>query len=223
MAANNAKNHTNMTTHIIVADDHPLFRSAINLLLQRLSIKIKVTEVEDFKSLISLLKSSESLASLVLLDLKLPDTQGIDGLLVLKKSFPALPVAIVSAYDDQKIIQSAMQYGASGFISKSLDMAEMGQAIEKILEGDLWFPQINTDTPSSHLAFDELTNSQLKVLALLREGKPSKEMASLINVTEATIKAHLTVIYRKLNVTNRTQAVIAAKQLDLPEFNVGNR
>lgn len=212
-----------MTSHIIVADDHPLFRSAINLLLQRLNAQIDVTEVEDFKSLISLLEASESLASLVLLDLKLPDTQGIDGLLSLKKNFPALPVVIVSAYDDQKVIQSAMQYGASGFIPKSLDMAAMGKAIEQILDGDLWFPQINKDTTHSHLAFDELTGAQLKVLALLREGKPSKEMADLINVTEATIKAHLTVIYRKLNVTNRTQAVIAAKQLDLPEFQVENK
>lgn len=207
-----------MTTHIIVADDHPLFRSAINHLLQRLDGEIKVSEVEDFKSLTTLLKASKSLASLVLLDLKLPDTQGIDGLLVLKKEFPALPVVIVSAYDEQKVIQNAMQYGASGFIPKSIDMSEMIQAIAQILEGDLWFPKIISDECSSHLAFNELTSAQLKVLTLLREGKPSKEMANIMNITEATIKAHLTVIFRKLNVSNRTQAVIAVKQLDLPEF-----
>lgn len=207
-----------MTTHIIVADDHPLFRSAINHLLQRLDGEIKVSEVEDFKSLTTLLKASKSLASLVLLDLKLPDTQGIDGLLVLKKEFPALPVVIVSAYDEQKVIQNAMQYGASGFIPKSIDMSEMIQAIAQILEGDFWFPKINSDECRSHLAFNELTSTQLKVLTLLREGKPSKEMADIMNITEATIKAHLTVIFRKLNVSNRTQAVIAVKQLDLPKF-----
>ncbi len=206
-----------MSTHIIVADDHPLFRSAINHLLQRLEGETTVSEVEDFKSLLNLLESLKSLPSLVLLDLKLPDIQGIDSLLVLKKQFPALPVVIVSAYDEQKIVQNAKQYGASGFIPKSLEMPEMIQAIAQILEGDLWFPQVSEDNVSA-IAFNELTTTQLKVLTLLREGKPSKEMADLMNITEATIKAHLTVIFRKLRVNNRTQAVIVAKQLDLPGF-----
>ena len=206
-----------MTTNIVVADDHPLFRSAINLLLQRLEGDICVSEAEDFKSLMTLLTSLKSLPSLVLLDLKLPDTQGIDSLLLIKKQYPALPVVIVTAYDDQKDIQSAKQYGASGFIPKNLETPEMIQIITQILEGDLWFPQINEDIVSS-IAFNELTTAQLKVLALLRQGKPSKEMADLMNITEATIKAHLTVIFRKLNVNSRTQAVIVAKQLDLPEF-----
>lgn len=209
-----------MSKNIIVADDHPLFRSAISNLLTRLDAQIKITEVEDFASLNDLLSNSPELASLVLLDLKLPDTHGIDGLLELKKCYPALPVVIVSAYDDDKVIQNAMQYGASGFIPKNLDMPDMAQAISEILEGDLWFPQIDKEKNSNESAFDQLTNAQLKVLKLLREGKPNKEMASLMNITEATIKAHLTVIFRKLNVNNRTQAVLVAKQLDLPEFTI---
>lgn len=126
---------------------------------------------------------------------------------------------IVSAYDDNKVIQQTREYGASGFISKSLDMDEMGKAISSILDGDLCFPDIDEDdsSGSSQAGFNDLTPAQFEVLKLLKEGKPSKTMANIMGVTEATIKAHLTTIFRKLGVKNRTQAVIAANQLDLPD------
>ena len=208
-----------MTTHIIVADDHPLFRSAIANLLQRLVQDIQIREVDNFEALRSAISGNNSLPSLVVLDLKLPDINGLDGLLSLKKQHPELPVVIVSAYDDNQIIQQTRQYGASGFISKSLDMDEMGKGISSILDGDLCFPDIQEEKSStrSQSGFNDLTPAQFEVLKLLKEGKPSKTMASIMGVTEATIKAHLTTIFRKLGVKNRTQAVIAANQLDLPE------
>ena len=210
-----------MATNIIVADDHPLFRSAISHLLKRLIKGVEITEVEGFSELTEVLENAKPLPSLVLLDLKLADTQGIDGLLVLRKRYPSLPVVIVSAYDDTQVIHSAMRYGASGFIPKSLEMEAMADAISEVLDGDVWFPELSgseqEEESESSSAFEELTSAQLKVLALLKQGKPSKEMANLMGVTEATIKAHLTVIFRKLNVRNRTQAVVAAKELDLPE------
>ncbi|MBF0263726.1 MAG: response regulator transcription factor [Gammaproteobacteria bacterium] len=217
-----------MPKQIVVADDHPLFRSAISSLLISLhkngasanANDIKVAEVEDFSSLIELLKSSHSTVSLILLDLKLPDIKGIEGLLFLKKNYPSLPVVIVSAYDEDKIIHNAMQYGASGFIPKNLEMPIIANAISDILAGNVWYPQISTS--DSHITndFKELTCTQLKVLSLLKEGLLNKEMASSMNVTEATIKAHLTEIFRKLNVSNRTQAVLLAKELDLPDSNL---
>jgi len=207
-----------MTTRIIVADDHPLFRSAIANLLQRLQQQISIEEVDSFAALEESIASAKSLPSLVILDLKLPDIVGLDGLLALKKQHPELPVAIVSAYDDDKVIQQTRQYGASGFISKSLEMDDMVKAIKRILEGDLCFPECIKQITENHSpdGFNDLTPAQLKVLQLLKEGKPSKTMADTIGVTEATIKAHLTTIFRKLGVKNRTQAVIAANQLDLP-------
>ncbi len=209
-----------MTTQIIVADDHPLFRSAISHLLSRLIKNTQISEVDSFSSLLSILTVSDTLPSLVLLDLKLPDTQGLDGLLELKKQYPALPIVVVSAYDDIQVIKNTQQYGASGFISKSQEMEYMAEAISSILEGNLWFPESiisETEENQSTIAFDELTPAQLKVFYLLKEGKPSKLMADMIGVTEATIKAHLTVIFRKLGVTNRTQAVVLAKRLDVPD------
>ena len=209
-----------MQIDIIVADDHPLFRQAIVHLLKRSLAEVIIHEVASFAALSKLLEES-STVSLVLLDLKLGDTRGIDGLLMLKKRFPALPVVIVSAYDDKSMIQNAMRYGASGFISKSLGMDEMAQAINSVLDGDLWFPDVidseMNDMTGKKVGLEELTSMQLKVLLLLKEGKPSKEMASMMSVTEATIKAHLTEIFRKLNVRNRTQAVVVAREMGLSD------
>ena len=209
-----------MSTHIIVADDHPLFRNAITHLLERSLQAIRVSQVESFGVLAQAL-SHDRLPSLVLLDLKLNDTQGMDGLLFLKKQYPSLPVLIISAYDDESVIRKAMQYGASGFVPKSLEMERMAEAIRAVLDGDIWFPEIGDDisetTKEMDSPFGNLTPAQVKVLTLLRDGRPSKEMAAIMSVTEATIKAHLTEIFRKLGVKNRTQAVLAAKDLDLPE------
>lgn len=207
-----------MTQQITVADDHPLFRDAITQLLQRTLNNAQITAVANFENLLTSLKK-QPLPSLVLLDLKLGDNQGIDGLLVLKKQYPSLPILIISAYDNSQIIQMAMQYGANGFISKSSDMEHIAEAIKAVLAGDIYFPETFNENTRQNPddGFADLTPAQLKVLTLLREGKPSKEIANIMSVTEATIKAHLTEIFRKLKVKNRTQAVLVAKQLELPD------
>lgn len=204
-----------MPKQIIVADDHPLFRSAISHLLQRFLTGVSVNEVDCFKKLQLSLTALSALPSLVILDLKLPDIQGLDGLLTLKKQYSELPIVIVSAYDDAKVIQQTKQYGASGFISKSVEMADIAEAISAILEGDLYFPQISAAPQVKTSGLERLTAAQIKVLVLLTEGKASKVMAYAMGITEATVKAHLTTIFKKLGVTNRTQAVIVAKQMNL--------
>ena len=189
-------------------------------LLERAVADVQVTQVESFEALNQAL-SEQRLPSLVLLDLKLSDTQGMDGLLFLKKQYPSLPILIISAYDDKAVVRKAMQYGASGFVPKSLEMDRMAEVIHEVLDGEMWFPEISDEIDEPATAADSplesLTPAQLKVLALLRDGRPSKEIAAIMSVTEATIKAHLTEIFRKLKVKNRTQAALAAKDLDLPE------
>ncbi len=218
-----------MTIDILVADDHPLFREAIVHLLKR-SIKDVVTHETSSLAQLKTILMSNNCISLLLLDLKLNDTSSIDGLLYIKKTYPALPVIVVTAYDNQSVILDCLRYGASGFIPKNSGMDEIATAIHTVLDGDIWFPgpinmvSVNIDAEDNELAtkpdFGGLTTTQLKVLALLRDGKPSKEMAAIMSVTEATIKAHLTEIYRKLHVRNRTQAVVKAKQLELPETDI---
>ena len=214
-----------MSIRILVADDHPLFREAIVHLLKRSLPDVVVHEANSLAQCKEVLDSHRDI-SLLLLDLKLSDTNGIDGLLFLKKTYPSVPVVVISAYDEHSVIQDSLRYGASGFIPKQLGMDEIADAIQIVLDGDVWFPgssELSDETrqdDDSQPDFSELTATQIKVLALLRDGKPSKEMASILSVTEATIKAHLTEIYRKLNVRNRTQAVVQAKKLDLPDSEV---
>ena len=210
-----------MAVQILVADDHPLFREAIVHLLKRSLPDVMIYEASSLEHTRKILSENRGI-SLLLLDLKLSDTNGIDGLLYLKKTYPSLPVVVISAYDDQSVIQDSLRYGASGFIPKHLGMDDIASAITIVLDGDVWFPgsgdlrEVTAQDSTGHPDFSELTATQLKVLILLRDGKPSKEMASILSVTEATIKAHLTEIYRKLNVRNRTQAVVRAKELDIP-------
>lgn len=214
-----------MSVRILVADDHPLFREAIVHLLKRTIPGVLIDEANSLEQSRNILEEHRDV-SLLLLDLKLSDTNGVDGLLFLKKSYPSLPVIVISAYDEQSVIQDSLRYGASGFIPKHLGMDDIAEAIKVVLDGDVWFPGSNSlqgesESDTEHQPdFSELTATQIKVLSLLRDGKPSKEMASLLSVTEATIKAHLTEIYRKLNVRNRTQAVVQAKKLELPDSEI---
>jgi len=211
-----------MAVQVLVADDHPLFREAIVHLLKRTIPEVVIYEASSLRESKDMLSGHRGF-SLLLLDLKLSDTNGIDGLLYLKKTYPSLPVVVISAYDSQSVIQDSLRYGASGFIPKHLGMDDIAEAINIVLEGDVWFPGLDdmqnsgAQRAADHADFSELTATQIKVLSLLRDGKPSKEMADILLVTEATVKAHLTEIYRKLNVRNRTQAVLLAKELELPE------
>lgn len=198
-------------------------------LLKRSITDVVTHETSSLAQLKTILTANNRI-SLLLLDLRLSDTNSIDGLLYIKKTYPALPVIVITAYDDQSIILDCLRYGASGFIPKHSGMDEIATAIHTVLDGDIWFPgSVNMgsagigvkDTESAtEPDFAGLTTTQLRVLALLRDGKPSKEMAAIMSVTEATIKAHLTEIYRKLHVRNRTQAAVRAKQLDLPETDI---
>ena len=213
-----------MAVNILIADDHPLFREAIVHLVKRLITDAVTHETGSLSELQTMLAANQHI-SLLLLDLKLNDTNSIDGLLSIRKNYPSLPVIVISAYDDPLIIQDSLRYGASGFIPKDSGMDEIAIAIRAVLDGDIWFPGlVNMDAedtkPTGKPDFSGLTAMQLKVLTLLRDGKPSKEMADIMFVTEATIKAHLTEIYRKLHVRNRTQAAVIAKQLELPENDI---
>ena len=128
-----------MSVRILVADDHPLFREAIVHLLKRMIPDVLIDEANSLEQSRNILEEHRDV-SLLLLDLKLSDTNGVDGLLFLKKTYPSLPVIVISAYDDQAVIQDSLRYGASGFIPKHLGMDDIAEAIKVVLDGDVWFP-----------------------------------------------------------------------------------
>ena len=208
---------------VIIADDHPLFRQA---LLETLKAKLAQThwlEAETVNELNNLL-SSDSDADLLLLDLNIPGAHGFNTLIHVRKHFPHIPVVIVSAYEDNDTINNAMNYGASGFVPKSTPVETIFEAIKQVLQGDLWTPASikgSIQESKSDIAgrISSLTQQQYKILMMFAEGMLNKQIAYDLSVSEATIKAHATAIFRKLNVRNRTQAVIALSQLGLTESN----
>jgi DNA-binding NarL/FixJ family response regulator len=202
---------------IIVADDHPLFRAALASALARAAPGALVEETP------SLAGAREALArgpvDLLLLDLRLSDSEGFAGLAGVRGDYPAVPVAVVSASEDGATVARALAFGAAGFIPKSATLAEMIEALETIRAGEVWAPAtstvVGTEVEPMEGRIASLTPSQLKILIGLQQGRLNKQIAFDLGVTEATIKAHLTGVFRKLGVQNRTQAVIAARALSI--------
>ena len=207
---------------VIIADHHPLFRQALLATLkQRMTttVGLQAETVEELDQL--LIKETD--ADLLLLDLNIPGAHGFNTLIHVRQHFPEIPVVVVSAYEDIDTINKAMSYGASGFVPKSTDVNTIFTAINQVLSGELWTPEaFNTiDASDSKAEMAEriasLTKQQYKILLMLAEGLLNKQIAYDLRVSAATIKVHVTAIFRKLKVNNRTQAVISLGQLDLKE------
>ncbi|TPH13342.1 response regulator [Litorilituus lipolyticus] len=207
---------------IIIADDHPLFRQA---LLGTLKPKLSYTswlEAQTIAELETLLEANNE-SDLLLLDLNIPGAHGFNTLIHVRNHFPQIPVVVVSAHEDHDTISKAMGYGAAGFVPKSTPVDDIYNAIVTILSGNVWLPasfqQIQDNDEECDIAerVASLTQQQYRILMMFAQGMLNKQIAYDLNVSEATIKAHATAIFRKLNVRNRTQAVIAIGQLDLNE------
>lgn len=207
---------------ILIVDDHPLFREALSNSIQSVMPRVEIHEAATIDQSIQILKNIGRF-KLALLDLFMPDTNGFDGLLTLRKQFPKLPVMIVTGQEDRRLVKEAVNYGASGFIPKTASGEEIAHAISEVLAGNIYIPDdFNTDgldEPSQEredLArrLFSLTRQQLIVLRMLREGKLNKQIAYELGVGETTVKAHVSEILRKMNVVSRTQAVIEASKID---------
>jgi DNA-binding NarL/FixJ family response regulator len=198
---------------IVVADDHPLFRAALRSAVEKASPGALIDECASLAEARTAL--SIGAVDLLLLDLKLSDSEGMAGLAAIRAEHPTVPVAVVSASEDATVVRHALGLGAAGFIPKSAGLPQMVEAITAILAGDEWAPatpDVADDDLPARVA--SLTPSQLRILEGLKAGRLNKQIAFDLGVSEATIKAHLTSVFRKLGVHNRTQAVILAKQLD---------
>ena len=209
------------SARIIVADDHPLFREALQQALAPMMPGVSFIEAESFESLQVAVGDCED-ADLVLLDLEMPGAQGFSVLAWLRTQYPALPVVLVSATSDAGVMRRAVDFGASGFIPKSSPAETISEAIAAVLEGEIWLPEVALALDDSTLSEHEelarrvasLTPQQFRVLDMLAEGLLNKQIAAELQVSEATIKAHVTAIFRKLGVRSRTQAAVAARRLE---------
>lgn len=203
------------SSRFIIVDDHPLFRDALRQTLASSFKSTKVEEAGSLDALMTLLDGDED-ADLILLDLTMPDVQGLSGLLQIRTQHPAIPVIVVSAVDDPAVIRKCLDFGAFGFVPKSRPVDEIRTAIKTVVDGGVWTPvgfdaAAPSDSGDRELAarLSTLTPQQIKVLGMLGEGLLNKQIAYKLNVSEATIKAHVSAILQKLGVDSRTQAVIA--------------
>ena len=214
-----------MASHqFIIVDDHPLFRGALRQSLAVPFSDAQITEAATLDELVALLESGAE-TDLVLLDLAMPGVQGFSGLLLIRAQYPSIPIIIVSAAEDPETIRRAMDFGAAGFVPKSQPVDRIRKAVETVLAGGTWTPpgldlDVLADDDNKDLAarLSTLTPQQVRVLMMLGEGLLNKQIAYKLNVSEATIKAHVSAILQKLGVDSRTQAVIAAAKIEVGQW-----
>lgn len=205
---------------LIVADDHPLFRAALREAVTRLLPQARIIEAGSLKMLEEAVQANPS-ADLILLDLRMPGAQGFSALVHLRARYPSIPVAVISAAESASIVRRSLEFGASGFIPKSTGIDRIGTMLRDLLDGKLALPEDYVEPSSERGEPDRemarkvsrLTPQQLRVLFLLAEGHSNKTIAQDLRVSEATIKAHVTVILRKLDLERRTQAALLAQRL----------
>ena len=219
--------------HIHIADDHPLFRQALLSVIQARYPETHITESIDLDSTIELLEKHPDL-DMLLLDLTMPGSTGLLGLVKIRELFADLPLIVVSAREDESTIVRCLGHGASGYISKSASPEQIGQAIDAIECGERWAPgdllqrpirlDRATEADDRNLAANiaKLTSQQFKVLCHLKEGSLNKQIAYEMHVTEATVKAHITAIFKKLGLTNRTQVAVKLAHFDLDDVDANS-
>jgi DNA-binding NarL/FixJ family response regulator len=208
----------------VIADDHPLFRGALKEAVGNQFSGARVFEAGGFEDLQALLEREGDI-DLVLLDLAMPGVRGFSGLLYLRAQFPGVPVVVVSATEEADVIRRCMEFGASGFLPKTLGIDVMRTAIRRVLEGGVWTPPDvdltagpDDDTRDLVTKLSTLTPQQVRVLMMLSGGLLNKQIAYELGVSEATVKAHVSAILQKLGVESRTQAVIAASKIEAGQW-----
>jgi len=217
---------------ILVVDDHPLIRQALRQVLMALDDKLEFLEASNCPEAVDLVAHNPDI-SLILLDLTLPGSDGFEALRELRERHAAVPVVVLSASDQPEIVTRAIDGGAMGFIPKTSSSPILLNALRLVLAGGVYLPpevlhrsslggtaSVSTPFPVAARELRNpreigLTERQAQVLALLVQGKPNKLICRELILAEGTVKIHVTAILKALNVTNRTQAVIAVSKLGL--------
>ena len=213
---------------LLIADDHPLYRDAIRGALSNSFEQLTLLEAADLTETVEILHQNKHI-DLLLLDLHMPGSGDLFGLIHIRKIFPDLPISIVSGLEDADIISKVINVGALGFVPKTTSAAQIALAVTTMLEGDIWLPDsyaandVELDSEFAELALKvaSLTPAQYKVLCHLRDGLLNKQIGYNLDIATATVKAHITAIFKKLQINNRTQAVLIASHLQLARPEAG--
>lgn len=205
---------------LLVIEDHALVREGLVQTLHQLDAEVVVMEAADCESGCSILADADEF-DLVMLDLALPGIDGITCLTLLRQRYPALPVVIVSAYDDAHTVNRALKAGAAGFVPKAYSGERLLDALRSVLDGVIFVPELglpgqssvglSVPTTGKRVSPTDvgLTERQAGVLALMVKGRSNREIADLLGLSEGTVKVHVTAIFKMLGVSSRTQALVA--------------
>jgi len=210
-------------TRLLIADDHPLFRLALVQAIREIMPEADVLEADTLMTARAVLAAHLDI-DLVLLDLHMPGNRGLIGLVELRAEYPSVAVAMISANDDPAVIRRALNYGAAGYIPKRADLNAIKTGLRAVLNCEEYVPEElraavaagQSSNADRELAkrLSSLTPQQLRVLVLVAEGQLNKQIADVLSIQERTVKAHLTSIFEKLGVRNRTQASAILHQLE---------
>lgn len=201
--------------HVLIADDHPLTREGLSLATRSALAGCTVVPAGSIAEAITAVDARPTFR-MILLDFQLPDAHGYSGLLALQFRAPRVPIVVVTAREDSTLVEAAKALGAAGFLFKSLPLDEIAARLRRIDQGGTCFPDgvaASSTIAAARARIDALSPAQHGVLMALADGRSNKQLARELEVTEATIKAHLSAIFRKMGVTNRTQALLAIQPL----------
>lgn len=214
---------------IIIADDHPLFRTALKGTLLTQIADVSIIEASDLASLQTCVEENDN-TDLILLDLHMPGVEGFSSIIFLNANYPNIPIIVISAHEETDIIRRSIDHGANGFLPKSSSAEQIYQAIDEVLKGGIWMPAHVSEHPAiedeemnAADAIASLTPKQFSVGTMVSQGLLNKQIAYELNITEATVKAHMTEIFRKLGVSSRTQVVMTFGQLAINPMNSSGR
>jgi DNA-binding NarL/FixJ family response regulator len=200
---------------LLICDDHALFREGLRYVLRELEPEPLLEEASGADELLARVEQARDL-DLVLLDLELPDRPGLDALRELRRRFPEVPVAILSAEHDPRVIRRALSGGACGFIPKASSGADLREALLRILAGEVYVPRDALPAPALPDAspLRDLTERQREVLPLMARGLTNREIANVLGIAEGTVKNHVAAILERLEITNRTEAAFLLGERD---------
>jgi len=198
----------------LIADDHPMVRDALRTALSQAFPGAGLSTAGSLAEVQAALERQPEIDAL-LLDLDMPGMDGLTGLALLRSEHPTVPIIVVSAAGEAAVARRTFDLGASAYVDKKASLEEIAGTVRAVLDGEIITPpEAQADSFAQRAA--QLTPQQWRVLALMVQGDQNKQIAYKLGVGEATVKAHVTVILRKLGVRSRTQAVIEARALELP-------
>ncbi|MFV0276330.1 MAG: response regulator [Parahaliea sp.] len=215
---------------ILIADDHPMIREAIAAAISQSFTGSTVAETGDLEAALAYAADNPE-TDLILLDLNMPGMDGLNGIVRLRSAHPDIPVVILSAEEDKHVVLQAVTYGAVGFITKSMPRMKITEALQQVLDGQIYLPpdiirqsgtgvgrgQRHGNSVDPQL-ISSLTRRQLLVFEHMARGKSNKEIGFDLTIAETTVKAHVSAILRKLRVHSRLKAVLCASEINFDHY-----